>query len=63
MPSEVLCESLWIFLHCGPTHGACLLIQKAFCVVYNYAGKADFSKGYLESKKRIGGDDASIFRR
>ena len=26
--------------------GPCLLIQKYFCAVYDYAGKADLSKGY-----------------
>ena len=26
--------------------GRCLLIQRYFCAVYDYAGKADLSKGY-----------------
>ena len=26
--------------------GWCLLIKKYFCMVYDYAGKADLSKGY-----------------
>ena len=32
----------------------CLLIQKYFCAVYNYAGKADLSKGYWIPKRKLG---------
>ena len=28
----------------------CLLINKYFCVIYDYAGKVDLSKGYLNPK-------------
>ena len=39
----------------------CLLKPKYFCVVYDYAGKADLFKGLLEFKKKIGGNHA-VFR-
>ena len=29
-----------------PLKGQCLLIQRYFSAVYDYAGKADLSKGY-----------------
>ena len=29
----------------------CLLIQKYFCAVYDYAGKADLSKGHWNPRK------------
>ena len=32
----------------------CLLIKKYFCLVYDYAGKADLSKGYLNTKRNLG---------
>ena len=40
--------------------GRCLLrvIQKYFCVVYDYAGTVDFRKGLLELKMKIGGNHA-----
>ena len=34
--------------------GRCLLIQKYFCAVYGYAGKADLSKGYWNPKRKLG---------
>ena len=34
--------------------GRSLLIPKYFCVVYNYAGKADLSKAYWNSKRKLG---------
>ena len=41
---------------------SCLLIQKYFCAVYDYAGKADISKGYRsESTKKIGGYNYTFF--
>ena len=32
----------------------CLLIQKYFCAVYDYAGKADLSKSYWNPKRKLG---------
>ena len=34
--------------------GCCLLMQKYFCAVYDYAGKADLSKGYWNPKRKLG---------
>ena len=34
--------------------GRCLLIQKYFCAVYDYAGKSDLSKGYWNPKRKLG---------
>ena len=34
--------------------GRCLLIQRYFCAVYNYARKADLSKGYWNQKRKLG---------
>ena len=31
-----------------------LIIQKYFCAVYYYAGKADLSKGYGNPKRKLG---------
>ena len=31
------------------------IIQKYFCAVYDYAGKADLSKGYWNPKRKLGG--------
>ena len=33
--------------------GRCLLIPKYFCVVYDYAGKADLSKAYGNPKRKL----------
>ena len=32
----------------------CLLKQRYFCAVYNYAGKADLGKGYWNPKRKLG---------
>ena len=60
MNSKVLTRRLFIQkIQCGfaaiLTMLRCLLIQRHFCAVYDYAGKADLSKGLLESKKKIWG--------
>ena len=34
--------------------GACLLILKYFCAVFDYAGKADLSKAYWNPKRKLG---------
>ena len=35
-------------------YALCLLIQKYFCAVYDYVGKADLSKGYWNPKRKLG---------
>ena len=35
-------------------YGNCPLIQKYFCVVYDYMEKADLSKGYQNPKRKLG---------
>ena len=44
-------------------YGQCLLIPKYFCVVYDYAGKANPSKGYWNPKRKLGegGGEPHIF--
>ena len=32
----------------------CLLIQRYFYAIYDYTGKADFSKSYWNSKRKLG---------
>ena len=32
----------------------CLLIREYFCAVYDYAGKADFSKDYWNPRRKLG---------
>jgi len=36
------------------SEGICSLIQQYFCVVYDYVGKADLSKGYQDPKRKLG---------
>ena len=35
-----------------------LIFQLTFCAFYDYAGKADLSKGYWNPKEKIGGNHA-----
>ena len=43
--------------------GRCLLIQRYFYAVYHFAGIADLSKGYRNSKRKLGDNHAhAIFR-
>ena len=35
------------------TKGRCLQIQRYFCAVWDYAGKADLSKGYWNPKRKL----------
>ena len=34
--------------------GRCLQIQKYFIAIYDYAGKADLSKGYWNPERKLG---------
>ena len=40
----------------------CLLIEKYFCVVYDYAGKVNISKGFWNQERKIGGVTTHSFR-
>ena len=41
-----------VVINCAKTR-LCLLIQRYFCAVYGYAGKADLSKGYWNLTRKL----------
>jgi len=42
------------FLIIVPLQGICPLVQQYFCAAYDYVEKADLSKGYQDSKRKLG---------